>query len=230
MSIKLVTVSKDDRRVFLDGGDLAEGAREAVTLLSTNVDSGSSPTTLLRPGNVLGKDSAGKYVEANDTNVVADTVASHTGTGAAFSTGSLTFIWQYKGGAAQTVTGAGGDDTLAEWVIKLNADADFAADLVASDSGSQLKIASKRAGADEYFTIGAGTVNTEAGVTAGSYGGGDGEYRVLTDYVDMLDANAVASDQPGSPVVWRGYFDESNLINLTAVAKASLLRAGSKFA
>lgn len=234
--IKLVSATRTHRRIFMDGGKLAAGSEIAITILSTTVDSGSSPTTILRPGNVLCKISTGKYTEANDSQVTESAQASVTGTVSDSSSAAgfgKTFIWQYKDGPAQTVTmgstTADNDDN-SEIIANLNADPDFSADLIAEASGNYVKISARRAGSTEYFKIGAGTLNAVLGFTDNTeVYGTDGDYVVVPDYVDMLDGAGTAADQHGVHAVRRGHFDESNLINLTQDARRILTQRGSIF-
>ena len=234
--IKLVSATRSQVRVFMDGGRLAAGSEIAATVLSTTVDSGSSPTTIIRPGNVLAKISTGKYTEANDSQVTESAKASVTGTvtDASSAAGfSKTFKWKYRDGEEQTVTmgstTAEYDDN-SEIIAALNADADFSADLLAAASGNFVVITSKRGGSLEYFKITDGTLNAVLGfVDNTEHAGSDGDYVVVTDYADMLDGAGVAADQHGVTCVRRGHFDESNLINLTKDARRVLTQRGSIF-
>lgn len=218
----------------------------AIVLKSTVVDTGNglARTTLIRPGFVVGKKSSdGLFYRADDTsNVTGPTAATVTsaadiGAGAA----SKTFKWKYKGGGEQTVTMGGADDTPAEVVTKLNGDENFNADLIASLNGNKLVITARRGGVSEYFQITTGTLNGQGGSTDDTftdnamYGGSDPDYRVTgtgdggyADYVDMLGSDGAAANQY-TPNLVAGVFKESQLIGLTAEAKAVLTARGSIF-
>ena len=234
--IKLVTRTRTARRVFMDGRRLSAGYEIGVTILSTTVDSGSTPTTILRPGNVLGKISTGKYTEANDSQITESTIGSITGTVTDASSNAgfgKTLKWTYRDGVEQTITmgsTTASHDANAEIVVILNADADFSADLIADESGNFVRIRTKRGGSLEYFKITDGTLNAVLGFTDNTeVYGTDGDYVVTDDYVDMRDADGTASDQQGVTAVRRGHFDESNLINLTQDARRVLTQRGSIF-
>lgn len=199
-------------------------------------DSGSTPTTLLRPGNVLVKKTAnGKFYLADDyTNGDANTQASAS-SGAAIGAGaaSKTFIWSYKGGTPQTVTTGAGSNTAALVATDLNNNANFAADLIASNSGSTLIITAKRAGENEWFQILNGTINNQDGgnltfTTNATFIGAFSDYEVLAQYIQLTDINGAAADAVAS-TIRKGRFKKSQLLHLTAGAEAALVARGSTF-
>lgn len=210
---------------------------KAIVVDSSVTDTGSTPNNWIRPGLVVAKHASdGRYYAADSANAKKNgqaSIASLVAIGAGAA--SDTFKWKYKGGEEQTVTGGAGDDTAAEWVTALNADADFSADLIASAAGSTLTIKSKRAGADEYFEITTGTLNDQGGAADDTFvkntqhAGTDGDYLVLDSHFDVKDANNVAVNAlvTGFP---KGHFDESELRSLTKEARAVLQKNGSIFA
>lgn len=225
---------------------------EMVQVKSTVTDSGAVGSglpraTILRPGMVLGKKTSdGLFYPADDSNVSGSQVASVSSLIAIAATAaSKTFKWKYKNGVEHTVTLGGGDNSCDAVVTALNADDLFAADLiadkVATPVANTLRIRSRRAGADEYFTITDGTLNDHGGVAEDTFedntghGGSDGDYRVLglgggghEDHLDMLGRDGAVADQ-SAPNLMAGEFDESELLNLTPDAKAVLTRRGSFF-
>lgn len=209
---------------------------DTVTLDSGNTDAGNTPTTEFRPGNVVALvTSTGRYVEANDAAGDRNAQASATGTVTDASSNAgfgKTFKWKFQGGAEQTVTmgsTTASHDTNAEIVALLNANAAFAADLIAAESGNFVNIKSRRAGSDVHFQITAGTINAVLGFTDNStYFGTDADYRVTRDLGILADADGTAVHDEVQ-AYRAGFFDESQLLNLTGEARAVLARRGSIF-
>jgi len=213
---------------------------KSIVIDSSVRDSGSTPTTRIRPGATLGLvTSTGRYVEA--TSALADKKTKATTTSkiaiAAWNTGTKTFKWKYKGGKEETVSGATAD-TAAQMITSLNADANFRKDLFAEAGAvaNTVKISANRAGPDEWFEITGGTVNSQGGVADDTftsntqYAGTNPDIVVLTDdqFVDLIDVNGTATHATarGQP---SGDFNESNLRHLDAHAKHVLLQNGSFF-
>lgn len=234
-------VAVDDRVIhiqkFIGGSDCFPGC--SCLIKSTVTDSGSSPTTRIRRGLVIVlKTSDGLFYRADDAAAGADRngVASAVslvalGAGSA----SKTFKYKYKGGAEATITMAAGDDTAAEVVTALNADTEFARNLIASQAANVLTIKTKKAGADEYFEITDGTLNDQAGVDQDTFlnnttkFGTDADYRVVERMVDMLNpASGVVYDAEAETSL-AAYYDESQLLGLTAEARVVLSRRGAIF-
>lgn len=228
------TRSRSTRLVTL--GHHGNEGLDSIILDSGNTDAGNTPTTEFRAGNVVAlRTSTGRYVEANDTNGDRCTQASITGVVSDASANNgfgKTFKWKYQNGAEKTVTmgsTTADHDTNAEIVAVLNADAAFAADLIASESGNFVNIKSRRAGSDEYFEITDGTINAVLGFTNNtSAAGADADYRVTRDLGVLTNAAGTAVHDEVQAYK-AGYFDESQLINLTAEARAVLSRRGSIF-
>ena len=108
----------------------------AIMLDSTMTDSGNTPTFRIRAGNVVGLESGGTvYHEANDVaNIEVGTAPSVTSLEAPdvdWQNDVITF--SINGQTVVAVTLGAGDDTVAEVVIALNADAIFAANMIADD-------------------------------------------------------------------------------------------------
>lgn len=223
---KLTTVSLPDRPIFVDGGAHAAGHYKAVTLDSTTVDSGSTPTTRLRPGLVVGKGTGSKWYDAGDSAVTAGTRASVTGTGATYA-GAETITLSFKGGPTISVTTATASTTATGVVNNLNADAEFSAVLYAEVSGSNVKISSVEPGADQFFEV--LTAPAGWGLATGVNKGTSGEFGVLTNYVDMLGPDGAVANMIGVQVAQRGRFDETYLIGITSDAREYLLNRGSHF-
>ena len=226
VAAKLETVSLPDRPIYIDGGTHASGFKKSVTVDSTTVDSANSPTTLLRPGLVVGIGTGNVFYDASDSASTKGLPATHTGSGTTFPASSA-FVFALQGGANITITGASSDNTVAEYVTLLNANEQFNSTLIAVASGSNIKISSVLNGPLAQFTI--VSAPSGWGLTAATYTGSAGEYGVLEDYVDMLDGSGVASDMINVTIAQRGRFDESQLLDLTDDARTFLLSRGSTF-
>lgn len=215
------------RRVLVDG--LIDPRTSSVTLDSGNTDSGSSPTHRIRPGNVVvRRASTGRYVEANDSNGDRNVAPSITTSGHTDSDNATFKLVGNHGTISVSITTNLGAE--ADWATDLNANADFAAFYTASSGGGELTITANRGGKDEWFyihsdtTAGAGFAEGEDNAVAGE----DADYRVVLEHVDLKDEEGTAI-HADALVAWTGHFDASNLINLTAEARATLARRGAKF-
>lgn len=208
-----------------------------VLVKSTVTDSGNTAmrTTILRPGTVLvKKTSDGLYYSAlfSDSNgadrSAAASVSSATGITASWASTTQTFV--VNGGASTAVSMAAGDDTNAEVVTALNASALFqAAGLVADVSASAVRVRTVQGGAHMSFVWTSSYADTfGSGVASAEGYGTDADYRVVEDYVDMLDEGAVAGNSVAKTSM-SGFYDESQLLNLSGDARAVLTRRGSIF-
>ena len=112
-------------------------------------------------------------------------------------------------------------------VTALNANALFAANFIASTVANRVTVKSLRAGADIYIKV-TSTLSTAFGASGQEDQGSDADYVILDEYVDTKDTNgaAVTPLAVGWPV---GDFLTTNLRNLTAEAKATMMRQGSFF-
>lgn len=199
-----------------------------VVLDSGNTDSGSSPTSLFRPGNVIVlRTSTGRYVEANDSNGDDNGAASITTS--SHGDGNGVIALSLKGGAVISVTTTTGSGTEANNATDLNAAEEFAAIFVASSSGGELTIASREAGAGVYFHVDSTTMATAsfAEGETNAVSGTDAEYLVTEGHAKLTDENGTAAHDDAA-ASWAGDYVSSNLINLTAAAKAVLIRRGSR--
>lgn len=201
---------------------------DTVTLDSGNTDAGNTPTTEFRPGNVVAlRTSTGRYVEANDANGDRCTSPAKTSSGHTDGNGVIEVVGNHGSISVTTSTGTG---TEANNATDLNANAAFAAHYVATSGGGELTITARGKGADEWFYIaaasrdGAGFSEGESNGVAGT----DADYRVTRDLGILADADGTAVHDEVQ-AYRAGYFDESQLINLTAEARAVLSRRGSIF-
>ena len=200
----------------------------SVVIDSGNTDSGSSPTSLFRPGNVVVlRTSTGRYVEANDSNgddngAAAITTSSH-------GDGNGVIAISYKGGTVISVTTTTGSGTEANHVTDLNAAEEFAALFFASSAGGELTITSRAAGSDVYFHMDSTTMATAsfAEGETNAVSGTDAEYLVTEAHAKLTDENGTAAHDDCT-ASWSGDYVSANLINLTAEAKAVLIRRGSR--
>jgi len=225
--VGLASVKLADRRILITP-NLSDGWHRTVVSEKTNVDGGSTPNTLLRPGNVLLYDAAtGKYFD--------DAVGGDASTPAVVD-GTATANWASKvvtliidGQTIIAVTLAAGDDTAAEIVTALNANATFRAHAIASNpAGATVRVTSLRVGAEVHMKLTGDHADVFGGAAGTEARGTDGDFVVTVEFANQLNPVGVSADAKVH-VVGRGHFDESNLINLTADAKRVLLRRGSRF-
>lgn len=248
----LVSINIKARQFLVRARDALLKIGAMVMVKSTVTDTGAVAAglpraTILRPGMVLAKKASdGLFYPADDTTNIGGSICSQASVTsliaiAATAAGKVLKI-KMCGGSEFSVTMGGGDNTCDLVVTKLNSDARFAANLIASNDGSdKLVIKSLRAGVNEYFELTDGNFHDQGGVANDTFadntkaGGSDGDYRVLglggggyEDHLDMLGRDGAVADQ-GAPNLLAGEFDESELLNSTPEAKAVLRRNGSIF-
>lgn len=223
-----ITLTETPRKVRL--ADWGEPLDEGIIVDSTNTDATNTPTTRIREGNVLVKrTSTGRYLEANDASGDRNTAASVTS--AENPDGdwdASTITVKVNGIEITAVTLASSSSTAATVAAELNADTDFAAHCNAAVSGSDVVISTLRAGADMHLEV-TSDLSTAFGTTANTGFGADADYVVLLQRVDVVDHINGSAAHAGARAARVGYFDESNLINLTAEARATLSRRGCLF-
>lgn len=230
------SVTKTSRRFLIT--DTLDVAGPDVVVDSGEADS-TTPTSWLRPGTVLVKrTSTGKYIGADDSNADTFTQATVTSLEAADTDWDGTTVTiKINGITITTVVFAGSDDTTAECVTALNANAIFAANCIASGSnGNPVVIKALRPGADTTLTI-SSDLATAWGASGTSATGTDPDVVVTTDWVALTDEFATAVDGVVS-TLRVGHFDESELIvsgtagsirTMAPVAYAVLAKRGSVF-
>lgn len=228
----IVSTSLTPVRVRLTGKGSEQG--KGIVLDSSVSDSGNTPTWRIRPGlMVVLKTSTGRYVACDDVTGDQAVGASVTSLVDIATWNTKTLILSYKGGPSFTVTGTAAD-TVAQAIIDCNANSDFKANFVASNpTANKLKIATKEAGADVYFMLGAGTENDVGGAgvtfTAGSYGGSDPDVLVIDgEYVDVKDTNGVTVNA-FAVGYGDGLYQLSSIRNSTQQGLAVMRRKGSEF-
>lgn len=223
----ITTTTDTDRRILIDD----QGLKHAPSgvLDSSNTDSGSSPATRFRRGNVvILRTSTGRYVEANDANADSPAPASVSASETADTDWQSAVISiTVDGGVTFTVTLAATDDTDAEVVTALNANAVFAANCIADVNGGVVRIRTLEAGDDKHLLVSA-DLTTAFGASGTSDSGTDPDVRVVNENVDLIDEDGAAAHAEAA-MLFAGHFDESNLINLTAEARAVLAKRGSIF-
>lgn len=214
------SLSIPDRRVLMR--EPLDVEKVMVQSDSTNVDASGPRTTMLRPGTILLKGASDSVWYDDVSGGQASAVASITGTVSDASSNAgfgKTFKWKFMGGVEQTVTmgsTTASHDTNAEIVALLNADADFSADLIASESTNYVMIRAKRAG--ESFQITDGTINAVLGFTDNALvQPTEADFVVTIEYCDQLNALGTAADCRVAAVRC-GVFDESNLLWAGAAA------------
>lgn len=221
--IALVTGSRPAKRIFMDGGAMAAGSEIAATLASDNVDAGSPDrTTILRPGNVLLRDSAtGKWYDDASTGDASTQASVSSAATADASWDNATITVTVNGVDIATVTLGAADDTDTEVVAALNADAKFRAKCIAAVVSAKVNIKTLDVGADVHLLV-VSSYATAFGASGTAARGTDGDWAVLTDYVDMLNGVQVAAVQHGVTLVRNGFFDDDNLVWAGAAGLATL--------
>mgnify|MGYP003634988984 CR=1 FL=1 len=221
-------------RVLVDLQGVERG--EDVVLDSGNTDTANTPTTRFREGNVVVlRTSTGRYVEADDTNGDVNTAASVTSLitnpGAGGWDGTLT-ITGHWGSLSVTLSADNTDAAVATAIIAAAAavNPESSAPITSADevADSVVSVTNADVGAGTWLKVTHTTVTTAFGADGADAAGVEADYRITSKFADLVDADATAVHAPVSTLM-KGHFDESNLINLTAQAKAAFLRRGSRF-
>lgn len=228
----LVETSRPGRRVVITEHPKVRGPGVAVK--SDQLDAGNTAirTTLLRPGYVLVKVTAtGKYVAASDSagdrNTPAQVTALVTNPGAGGWDGDLVI----KGHWGTITVALAGDNTNAAVAAAIIAavaaqNPETKARITAVDTGTRVRVDNLDVGAESYLQVRHTTVTTAFGAAGTGAIGGEADYLVSEDYVDMLNGNAVATEGQAR-TLRAGNFDGTKLINCTAEALGVLNRRGS---
>lgn len=227
----LTSTTRTPRRVLWDERDLTVG--DDVVLDSGNTDATNTPATNFREGNVIVKrTSTGRYVEANDSNGDVYTPAVVSSAEAADTDWDGTTHTTYlNGDLVATAVFAGSDDTTSECATALNtAYAAANVPVVASGlDGAVLVLTSHVRGSLRAESTLATAYATAGG--AGSYAEDVDDYAdflITAQAVDLVDANGTARHARVS-TYRKGHFYTTNLLNLTAAARAEFERRGSTF-
>lgn len=219
------SVDYPGRKPFLNTNS---ARRKEVTLDAATVDSGNSPTTILRRGLVLAKTSGGDWIDAADATAnenEAATVDSLEPPDSDWTGKILTFILNDE--ESFTVT-LGTITDLNSAIADLNADLAFYANFIAEDDGSgNLRVKTRRKGADQYLSV-AANLSTAYGGVAVTDRGSYGEFGVLEEPVDMLDISGAAAAKNGLVVTHNATVDENRLTSLTEGARVALAANGFK--
>ena len=203
---------------------------DQIQLDSTVVDARSNPTSLIREGLVV------VLVDADDNYILADTAGGDRNASASVSAAetadgdwqNTTITVTVDGGRSFDIVLGGADDTDAEVVTALNANAVFAAHCVADVSGARVRIRTREAGAHKHLLV-SGSVASMFGAAGTADAGADADYRVIEKHLDMRDPiSGTAVDSPAESSIV-GHYDESALSSLSAEARATLSRRGSIF-
>src|SRR3990167_11354475 len=104
---QLTTTTRAARRVWA-GSDKDRYPSRSIAIDSGNTDSGNTPASTLRPGNVLVlRASTGRFVEANDANGDRNTAPSITSSGHGDGNGVIRVVGNHGSISVTTTTGAG---------------------------------------------------------------------------------------------------------------------------
>jgi hypothetical protein len=224
------SLSVSDRVIHIDESIYEPGP--AAQLISTATDSGASPTTTIRKGNcIVKKTSTGLfYIDDGitnaggaDRNTPASVTAAETADG---DWASKTITIYVDGGPAQVVTLGATDDTDAEVVAAIMLQTTGVKATVVS---SRVVIKTDGAGAHRTLTV-ASNLSTAFGASDSvpAYGT-DAEYYITEEEVSTLDPNTGSAATVEVKTSFKAYYDESQLLNLSAEARATLSRRGARF-
>ena len=213
--------------------DTRNAIRKDVTLNSATVDSGNTPTTILRKGLVVGLETSAKtWIDASDALVNANlgaTVSSLEAPDADWQSITITSTQSGGGHYSQVALGAA-DDTIAEVVIAMDADANQNLFYSHADSGAGdlLNITTLETGGDAYISVTSSlaTAFAAAGTTAfGSWG----QFGIVDEVIDMLGIDGSVEAKHVNIITGNCVVDESKLTSLTDDAKRALAANGVVF-
>ncbi len=220
------------RRVLVDS--LINPQTDSIVLDSTISDGSATPTHRIRPGNVVTYDTDGKnFLEATDSSADVATAAAVatliTNPGSGGWDGNVV-ISGHWGSITVALSGANTDAAVAAAIIAAVAaqNPETQARITAADTTGEVTITNFDVGDGTWLKAVHSTVAAMFGASGQEDAGTDPDVRVTLDYVDLKDEEGTAID--GAVLAARsGHFDASNLINLTAQARAILKRRGAKF-
>ena len=215
--------SLEDVAYLVDGSRSIQ-AKDVV--FSSGQTSALTPDHRHPPGTVLGyRTSTGEYELADSGNVRVNAPAFVDALETADGDWASAVITTTVNGIAHAVTLGAADDTDAEVVTALNADAGFASVAFASVVASVVRVQCHSL--DDLLTV-VSDLATTHGAAAIEALAVYGIYRVTTSFCDLKDINGTATDAL-APVLEAGHFDASELSSLTNDARVALLAQGSKF-
>ena len=205
--------------------------RDEVTLDANTVDSGNTPTTVLRRGLVVAKKTGlNDWIDAADALANVNTVAS------LLSDIDVDGTWT---GETITVTLNGGHfvsfaivgATAAALKAELEAVAEFAANYTATVVGSAIRIDSRAKGADQLLEVTVTTIDAygNGAGAAGSAFGAFGEFGITENVVDMIAIDGQAQPMNATIVKSNARVLTDRLTSLTNGARRALEFAGVKF-
>lgn len=134
-----------------------------------------------------------------------------------------------------TVAAAGGDEnSIAAWITLLEGDDDFTDRFTAADSGAGdlLVITTKRkgrVGMKISMDLDTAFANDDGDSSSDEDFGTEADYRITDAQRSLVDMNGAARDSDPVPTLLRGHFNESEILGLTAEAKAAFIGRGSIF-
>lgn len=220
-----VVATRYERDPFIDA---RSAIKRGATLHADTVDVDNTPTTQLRPGLVVGERSDGKFIDADDASVQAETApavdsleAPDGGWTGAVVTASIPALGIDVSVTLGTIANVG------DAVTDLNDDEGFSAHFVAS-ADTVLVITARYLGvrmvvtsdfADAYGAGGVASTGTQT------------EYGILFTRVDSTrDIDDTVRDKRATLVTANAKVDTSKLTSLTTAARRVLARNGIIFA
>lgn len=222
------TLTNTDRLIHIDETNYLGGP--ACRLVSTITDAGATPTTTIRKGCVVvKKTSDGLFylsTTAGGDRNTAPTITSSGNTDTA--DGTVKLVGNH---GTISVTIATGSGTEADVVTDLNASAAFAAHYVATSGAGEVTITARGTGSAEWFYIHSDTTASVgfAEGEANSKYGTNAEYYVTEEEVSTLDPSTGVAAIVEVKTSARAFYDESQLLYLTAEARAVLSSRGALF-
>lgn len=201
---------------------------ETVTIDGAARDSGSTPTTRLRGGLVLGRTSSGKYIQSTSGSVVAGVPAYADSAEAPDGDWTTeTFTITLDGVVivnAYPMTG----NNLSTVIAELNALAAFAGILTAKAQTTLLRIQCDLPGNHHLLVV--SSLESAFGASGTEGTGSEAKYRILKETVNVVNP-LDGTDKDRSVSVTRvGELDETYLYLMSDDARRVLVAEGSKLA
>ena len=208
--------------------DTRNARREAVTLNSATVDSGNSPTTQLRKGLVVGRDSGtDTWYNASNAAVDANTPAFVDSDEAPDSDWDTTTTTLVNDGKTYTFTYASVTN-LADAIAELEADPEIANSFdFANDGSGNLRITSKEAGT--RLSVSSDLASAYGGVTVVSTDEFNAFGILEETIVSTLDINGTATKRRATVITRNAVVRGSLLLDMTDEARETLKAQNIQF-
>lgn len=217
------------RKPFLD---TRNAGRKEITMDAATVDSGNTPTSVLRRGLVVAKKTGLEdYIDADDVLANANLVASALSAIDVDGTWTGETITVHLNGGQELVSFAIVGATAAALKAELEAVAAFAANYTATVVGSAIRIDSRATGADQLLHADVTTIDAYgagAGVGTDVFGS-YGEFGITEEVVDMTSISGSTVAKNATIVYTNARVDLARVTSLTVEARRALEYNGFKF-